>query len=273
MAEKRKNRKKLYKDYQVRIATLEKGIADLERKVYGKAKTGFQAHRWKLKKYRGRGRDKETGLTPMMERFIEEYPKDLNGTRAAIRAGFSKKSACTRASQMLQDPYVIKALKREYKKIQRRNHIEQDQVLKELSLIAYSNILDFCEWKNNELKLFDSKYLSRSDAASIRKITKKETLKTTTVTLELYDKPNALMVLCRYLNILDGKGDKGKDSPEEIARRIREEILEIENSIPMEPGENDDIYIPIAHNATIQERQFGEKLNKLTDKQRKKKAA
>lgn len=271
MGKKVKNRRELYLTYVKRIDTLERGIAHLERRIYGKAKEPLRKFKWK-KGRKPTHRDKKTGLTPMMARFVEEYPKDLNGTKAALRSGFSKGSAPTRASQMLNDPYVIKALKREYKRIQRRNHIEQDQVLRELSLLAYSNILDFCEWTNSELKLFDSKYLSRSDAASIRKITKRETPKTTTITLELYDKQSALMTLCRYLNILDGKGDKGKDSPEEIARRIREEILEIENSIPSEPGENDDIYIPIAHNATIQERQFGEKLNELNNKQKKKAA-
>lgn len=40
------------------------------------------------------------------ELFAHEYLKDLHGTNAAIRAGYSKDSARTQASQLLADPDV-----------------------------------------------------------------------------------------------------------------------------------------------------------------------
>ena len=40
-------------------------------------------------------------LTPRQARFVEEYLKDLNGTQAAIRAGYSAKTANEQAAQTL----------------------------------------------------------------------------------------------------------------------------------------------------------------------------
>lgn len=41
-------------------------------------------------------------LTDIQEKFCQEYLKDLNGTQAAIRAGYSQKSAHTEASRTLK---------------------------------------------------------------------------------------------------------------------------------------------------------------------------
>jgi phage terminase small subunit len=48
----------------------------------------------------------QTSLTPKQQRFIQEYAVDLNGTQAAIRAGYSPKTARSIASETLQRPAV-----------------------------------------------------------------------------------------------------------------------------------------------------------------------
>ncbi len=40
-------------------------------------------------------------LTPKQARFVEEYLLDLNATQAAIRAGYSAKTANEQGSQLL----------------------------------------------------------------------------------------------------------------------------------------------------------------------------
>jgi len=47
-------------------------------------------------------------MTPKVTKFCHEYPKDCDGKNAAIRAGFSPKSAKTQASHMLSRPEVKK---------------------------------------------------------------------------------------------------------------------------------------------------------------------
>lgn len=48
----------------------------------------------------------KSGLTDRQKRFCVEYLKDQNGTMAAERAGYSKKSAAVLASRLLASPKV-----------------------------------------------------------------------------------------------------------------------------------------------------------------------
>ena len=53
---------------------------------------------------------KSGNLSPKRQRFVDEYLKDLNATQAAIRAGYSEKSAQTQSSALLLNPMVKKAV-------------------------------------------------------------------------------------------------------------------------------------------------------------------
>ena len=58
-------------------------------------------------------------LTPKEQRFVEEYAIDLNGTQAAIRAGYSPKTARSIASETLQRPAVKAATQRRSERMNR----------------------------------------------------------------------------------------------------------------------------------------------------------
>ena len=45
-------------------------------------------------------------LSEKQRRFVREWLVDMNGTRAAIRAGYSEKSAANTASRLMKDPAV-----------------------------------------------------------------------------------------------------------------------------------------------------------------------
>ncbi len=49
-------------------------------------------------------------LTPQKKLFIAEYPKDLNATQAAIRAGYSEKTAASQGQRLLKDVEVRAAI-------------------------------------------------------------------------------------------------------------------------------------------------------------------
>ena len=65
----------------------------------------------------------EKKLTAKQQRFCDEYLIDLNATRAAIRAGYSKKTAYAIGEQNL-------------KKLELKKYIEQRMAEKDKSLIA-----------------------------------------------------------------------------------------------------------------------------------------
>src|ERR1700751_1632756 len=75
-------------------------------------------------------------------RFVEEYILDLNGKQAAIRAGYSPKTAEVQASRLLRNVKVQVALEDAIQARSRRTQITADSVVTELAKLAFSNIFD-----------------------------------------------------------------------------------------------------------------------------------
>lgn len=84
-------------------------------------------------------------LTAKQQRFCDEYLIDLNATQAAIRAGYSKKTAEQLAYQLLQKTSVQNHIAELQKKREERTEITQDSVLHELALIAFAKASDYAK--------------------------------------------------------------------------------------------------------------------------------
>jgi phage terminase small subunit len=82
-------------------------------------------------------------LTDKQKRFCEEYLIDLNATQAAIRAGYSPKTAEQTASRLLRNVKVQEYIAKRQKELSRSTEITQERVIKELALIAFSNNADY----------------------------------------------------------------------------------------------------------------------------------
>lgn len=79
-------------------------------------------------------------LTVKQERFCTEYIIDLNATQAAIRAGYSKKTANRIASENLSKPDIQRKIQELQQERAERTEITQDRVLKELAGIGFAPI-------------------------------------------------------------------------------------------------------------------------------------
>lgn len=79
-------------------------------------------------------------LTPKQERFAREYLIDLNGAAAAIRSGYSSKTAKYIANELLKKPEIQAAVTAQNKKRMERTESSADRVIKELERIAFFDI-------------------------------------------------------------------------------------------------------------------------------------
>ncbi len=68
-------------------------------------------------------------LTPKQQRFVEEYLIDLNATQAAIRAGYSPRTANEQGAQNLAKLSISEAIAEAQAKREERTQITQDYVL------------------------------------------------------------------------------------------------------------------------------------------------
>ncbi|CUJ41484.1 terminase small subunit [Achromobacter xylosoxidans] len=71
-------------------------------------------------------------LTDKQRRFVDEYLVDLNATQAAIRAGYSAKTANEQGAQLLAKLSVREAVDAAQAKRAKRTEITQDEILNDL---------------------------------------------------------------------------------------------------------------------------------------------
>ena len=71
-------------------------------------------------------------LTDKQKRFIEEYLIDLNATQAAIRAGYSERTAYSIGEENLKKPVIKQAIEDAQLKRSSRVQITQDDVIRML---------------------------------------------------------------------------------------------------------------------------------------------
>ena len=103
-------------------------------------------------------------MTPKQERFVVEYLVDLNATQAAIRAGYSKRSAKVTACDMLRKPAIAEAVRKAREKQKTRIEVSADVVLRELLAIGVSDIRKLYDEKGNLRPIHE---LDDATAASI----------------------------------------------------------------------------------------------------------
>lgn len=82
-------------------------------------------------------------LTARQQRFADEYLVDLNGKQAAIRAGYSERTAEAQASRLLSNVNLQHYIQKRKQERVERTEITQDMVLFELAAIAFSNAADY----------------------------------------------------------------------------------------------------------------------------------
>ena len=86
-------------------------------------------------------------LSAKQKRFCEEYLIDLNCTQAAIRAGYSPKTAYAIGEENLKKPDVWKTVRQMMDERSARTEITADQVLRELWSIANDDIKNYLTFK------------------------------------------------------------------------------------------------------------------------------
>lgn len=79
-------------------------------------------------------------LNDKQRRFVSEYLIDLNATQAAIRAGYSSKTANEQGARLLAKVSIQKMIEERMSDREQRTEITQDRVLRELAKLAFLDI-------------------------------------------------------------------------------------------------------------------------------------
>ena len=79
-------------------------------------------------------------LTPKRAAFVEEFACDMNATQAAIRAGYSVKTAKEQATRLLSNVHVAAEIAKGRAARSERTGITAERILAELARIAFFDV-------------------------------------------------------------------------------------------------------------------------------------
>lgn len=91
-----------------------------------------------------------SAVTPRSIDFVDEYLVDLNATQAAIRAGYSEKTAYSIGQRLLKNVEVQKMIANRMEERSKRTEITQDRVLTDIELIKQDAMRKASDKNGNE---------------------------------------------------------------------------------------------------------------------------
>lgn len=147
------------------------------------------------------------GLTNKQRKFINEYLKTFNATEAAIKAGYSERSARAIGSENLTKPDIWKEIEAALKE----SAMSAEEVLMRLADTARSDIGDFSDIKTAED--LANHPLSRLVKKFKRRVTyDSDGNPQEDIEIELYDSQSALTQIGKYWSLfVDRVEHTGKD--------------------------------------------------------------
>lgn len=152
-------------------------------------------------------------LTPKERRFVAEYPIDLNGAAAAVRAGYAKGSAKVTASRLLKKPEIKAALQDKVEQhvaavaeATASTDLTAARVLEELRRIAFSDPRALFDAQGNLKPIQDLTAEQAAAIGSFEVLIKNAKGNDGAMDLvhkfKLWDKPKALEMLAKHFMLL-----------------------------------------------------------------------
>lgn len=168
--------------------------------------------------------------------FAREYVIDLNGTRAAIAAGYKPSTAKEQASRLLTKRSVSSLVDKHLATRASKTDLKAEHIVEELRRLAFSNMMDYMEIDENGKPCgLNMSNLTRDQAAAIQEITEDTTggsgdgerrlvLRTK---FKLSDKAKNLELLGRHLGMFkDVTEHQGLDGLAEAVALLRQKKTE-----------------------------------------------
>ena len=115
-------------------------------------------------------------LNDRQRTIVQDYLIDLNAPQAAIRAGYSPKTAKSQGQRLLTNVDVASAVQAAQDARAKRTEITADSVLKELAKLGFANMQDYIRTTDDGDAFVDLSELDRDQAAAISEVTSEDYL-------------------------------------------------------------------------------------------------
>ena len=97
---------------------------------------------------RSGGKVVQRSLTPRQERFVAEYLVDLKATQAAIRAGYSPRTAASIGYENLRKPEISAAVQATVQRHLAKLDLSFERIVQEAARVGISDLRDIVAWES-----------------------------------------------------------------------------------------------------------------------------
>lgn len=150
-------------------------------------------------------------LGKLQQRFVDEFVADdkLCAKDAAIRAGYSPKTAEVQASRLLSSVKIQQAISVARQARSERTQITQDVVLRRIDALSRASLGEVATWKDNKLSITDWDDLTPDQRYMIESITTKPTEFGTQLQIKVRKVDDALKLLALHTGLTEPKAGDG----------------------------------------------------------------
>lgn len=139
-------------------------------------------------------------LSPKHRLFVRQYCRTRNGTKSAILAGYSEKTAGSIGNELLQKPEIADAIEIGIARLADKIDVDAERVIQEYARIAFARPDDVVRWEDGKLVLTDIDDLDDATLASIAEVTHTAS---GDIRIKFHDKAKALEALARHLDLFN----------------------------------------------------------------------
>lgn len=174
-----------------------------------------------------------------LKRFVDEYLIDMSAEKAWKRCGYNignLKIDRENALHAFNRPSVQQLIAEKMEERARKVEITQEKVLRELALIAFSNIKDLADWDGTVFELKPFSELTRDQTAVISEISLTPQTFGVSLKFKTYDKKSALIDVGKHIGMF---WENNRDvDPNEMAKKIRAAMKEADKTFGKPPADS-----------------------------------
>ena len=155
-------------------------------------------------------------LTDKQKIFVSEYVVDFNGTRAAIKAGYSKNTARMIANENLTKPYIKEAIQNTIAELNEKCYLSREKIINEIVSIAFDDVSNYIDVKDGNI------ILKNGDTIDTKNIQEISVDRYGCAKIKMYSRDTALYKLAEYLGLNNIAVDEKEIEKDELSKSLEE---------------------------------------------------
>ena len=155
-------------------------------------------------------------MTRKQRLFVHEYLVDFNATQAAIRVGYSEKTAYSQAGRLLKNVEIVDKIQSIVNARAKRLDGTVDRVVQELIRVAFADLRRVAAIDEQGLSIVATEDWDEDSAALVSEITQTQH----GLRIKTHSKMQALELLGKHLGMFLPPEAKGTEKSFEVTRKI-----------------------------------------------------